>query len=67
MGVFNYATYAKNLETGILKTNMTKIAKTLFEPIIIQNKKDMFQQTTKLRKQGKSLLICFYIRSNGLK
>lgn len=67
MGVFNYATYAKNLETGILKTNMTKIVKTLFEPIIIQNKKDMFQQTTKLRKQGKSLLICFYIRSNGLK
>lgn len=37
MGVFNYTTYAKNLEIGISKLNMTKIAKALFEPIIIQD------------------------------
>lgn len=37
MGVFNYATYAKKLEIGISKPNMTKIAKALFEPIIIQD------------------------------
>ncbi len=34
MRVFNYAAYAKTIELGIAKPNMTKIAKALFQPII---------------------------------
>lgn len=34
MRVFNYSNYAKTLEIAIIKPNMTKIAKALFEPII---------------------------------
>ncbi|MDO5560593.1 MAG: hypothetical protein Q4F95_13515 [Oscillospiraceae bacterium] len=34
MRVFNYASYARTLELGISKPNMTKIAKALFEPVI---------------------------------
>lgn len=34
MQVFNYASYARALEFGVSKPNMTKIAKALFEPIV---------------------------------
>lgn len=34
MRVYNYAAYAKVLELGVSKPNMTKIAKALFKPIV---------------------------------
>ncbi|WP_337624381.1 hypothetical protein, partial [Mitsuokella jalaludinii] len=32
--VYNYASFAKVFSKGIIKPNMTKIAKILFEPVI---------------------------------
>ena len=34
MRTFNYAMYARTIELGIASPNMTKIAQSLFEPII---------------------------------
>lgn len=34
MRIYNYAAFARVFELGVTKPNMTKIAKTLFEPII---------------------------------
>lgn len=34
MRVYNYASFAKVFSKGIIKPNMTKIAKILFEPVI---------------------------------
>lgn len=42
MRYFNYANYAKTIEIGISNPNMTKIATTLFEPII--NRSDVLNQ-----------------------
>ena len=34
MRVYNYASFAEVFSKGIIKPNMTKVAKILFEPII---------------------------------